>query len=104
MQYLCEQFWSRWKKEYLSNIQLRSKWHQKRRNMQIGDVVPLKDEDSLRSHWSMARVIETVTDDDGLVRKVKIMLPALLDKNGKQQSRPTVLERPVQKLVLLLEE
>ena len=86
VQYLCEQFWSRWKKEYLSNIQLRSKWHQKRRNIQIGDVVLLKDEDSLRSHWSMARVIETVTDDDGLVRKVKIMLPVLLDKNGKQQS------------------
>ena len=88
----------------MCNIQLRSKWHQKRRNLQNGDVVLLKDEDSLRSNWPMARVIETVTDDDGLVRKVKIMLPAPVDENGIQQSRPTVLERPVQKLVFLLEQ
>ena len=51
----------------------------------------MKDEDGLCSYWSIARVTETVTDDDGLVRKAKIMLPALMDNNGKQQSRPTVL-------------
>lgn len=27
IQYLLEQFWSRWKKEYLQNIMVRQKWH-----------------------------------------------------------------------------
>jgi len=51
VQYLCEQFWSWWKKEYLSNIQLRSKWHRRRRNLQIGDVVILMEKETPRSSW-----------------------------------------------------
>lgn len=39
VQYLTEQFWSRWKKEYLLNLNQRQKWISPRRNVQVGDVV-----------------------------------------------------------------
>ncbi|KAK5907107.1 hypothetical protein CesoFtcFv8_004990 [Champsocephalus esox] len=37
VQYLTEQFWSQWKKEYLQNVSLRQKWHIPRRNLKVYD-------------------------------------------------------------------
>lgn len=102
-QYLCEQFWARWKREYLANIQLRTKWLKVHPNLKVGDIVLLKEEDSPRNRWPLARVVEAIADDRGLIRKVKIVLPAQLDKSGKRVDHLTTLERPVQKLVLLQE-
>ncbi len=52
----------------------------------------------------MTEVIETVVDKDGLVRRVKIHFgDRNLGKDGKRLNKPSVVERPVQKLVLLLE-
>lgn len=44
VQYLVEQFWSRWGKEYLLNVSLRQKWHVIRHNLKVGDVVIIKEE------------------------------------------------------------
>ena len=98
VQYLVEQFWSRWKREYLANIATRQKWHTPRRNLKVNDVVIVKEEFLPRNQWHIGRVIETTADNDGLVRRVKVSL-------GKQDlsSKPSIIERPIQKLVLLLE-
>ncbi|XP_030602936.1 uncharacterized protein LOC115792515 [Archocentrus centrarchus] len=103
VQYLSEQFWSRWKREYLSNIATRQKWHTPRRNLKVGDVVMEKMNDLPRNEWRLARVMETVTDKDGLVRKVKIRFGERKMEKGQCSSKPSIVERPVQKLVLLLE-
>ena len=91
VQYLLEQFWSRWKKEYLAQISLRQKWHSPRRNIRVNDIVLVQDIDLPRCRWPLGRVVETRTDDDGLVRRVKVKLSS------------GVLERTIQKLVLLVE-
>lgn len=67
VRYLTEQFWSRWRKDYLANISLRQRWHAPRRNVQVGDVVIVKDDNVPRNDWKLARIVETSTDDDGLV-------------------------------------
>ena len=104
VQYMVEQFWSRWRKEYLQNIALRQKWHTPRRNLEIGDVVICKDDNVPRNEWKLARVIEATKDDDGLVRKVKILVGERnLNKKGKRTGMPSILDRPVQKLVVLIE-
>ncbi|XP_062600914.1 uncharacterized protein LOC134262527 [Saccostrea cucullata] len=90
VQYLMEQFWSRWRHEYLAQITLRQKWHGVRRNIKEGDIVLVKDVDLPRNQWPLGRVVEANPDDDGLVRRVKV----------KMQSG--VLERTVHKLVLLI--
>lgn len=103
VQYLTEVFWGRWKKEYLCALNHRQKWNTPRRNMRVGDVVLLK-EDSARMQWPLAIVTEVKQDSDGLVRRVKIKIGSTkLDKNGKRKTELSLLERPIQKLVLLLE-
>ena len=72
--------------------------------MMKGDIVLLKDENQLRNHWRLGRVVETYEGDDGLVRKVKLMLAdSNLNSKGKRNDSHTFLERPVHKLILLLE-
>ncbi|KAJ8333777.1 hypothetical protein SKAU_G00410960 [Synaphobranchus kaupii] len=56
VQYLTEQFWSRWRKEYLANITLRQRWHSPRRNVKIGDVVIVKDNETHRNEWKLVLV------------------------------------------------
>ena len=37
-QHLAQEFWSRWSKEYLQQLQARNKWIRPGRNFQVGDV------------------------------------------------------------------
>ena len=57
--YLANVFWSRWRSEYLSSLQMRQKWTKLPRDIQKGDVVLLKDEDLARNCWALYRVEET---------------------------------------------
>lgn len=103
-QYLAEQFWSRWKREYVSQIATRQRWHTRRRNLKVGDIVMEKADDLPRNEWRLAQVVETVTDKDGLVRKVKIRLgDQKIRKEGQHSGKPSIIERPIQKLIVLLE-
>lgn len=104
VQYLIEQFWSRWKKEYLLNISTRQKWHLPRRNFRVNDIVIIKDDNLPRNQWQLGRVLETVQDSDGLVRRVKVKVGAHKAQGNRCSfSKHSVIERPIQKLVLLLE-
>jgi hypothetical protein len=47
-QYLADQFWIRWKNEYLQSLQSRSKWNKRHSNLEVGDIVLMKD-DTLRN-------------------------------------------------------
>ena len=74
------------------------------RNISVGDVVLLCDENEERSDWKLARVVECFTSNDGLVRSVKIQLASNeLDRHGKRMSEPTFRTRPIHKLILLIE-
>ncbi|XP_071477128.1 uncharacterized protein [Diadema antillarum] len=103
VQYLTNQFWLRWRREYLQQLQNRQKWVSPSRQLAVGDVVIAKENDDARGRWPLARVIEVYPSKDGLIRKVKVLMAdGLLDNEGKRQRPPSELERPVHKLVLLL--
>ena len=44
VQHLANEFWQRWRKEFLTSLQQRQKWTDVQRNFQIGDVVLLRDD------------------------------------------------------------
>lgn len=82
----------------------RQRWHTPKRNLKVGDIVMEKTEDLPRNEWKLAKVVETVTDKDGLVRRVKIRVgDRKIGKEGQRSGKPSIVERPVQKLILLLE-
>jgi hypothetical protein len=96
VQYLANQFWIRWRREYCTLRYERKKWNTLKRNTQVGDVVLLHDEDLPRNKWPLARIVRVLPSKDGLVRKVQLQIT----RNGKR----VMLERPIQKLTLLVEK
>ena len=98
VQHLANEFWKRWRREFLLTLQKREKWTNERRNFQVGDIVLVKDEDVRRNQWPLARVVEVSPSADGMVRSVKVKMSSKNDKTG------SVLERPIAKLVLESED
>ena len=93
-QYLADQFWLRWRREYLQNLQPRRKWSSPKRNLTIGDVVLTKEEGAHRNDWPIGRVTEAIKSEDGQVRKVRVEII--------REEKRKVFLRPVKELVLLV--
>ena len=49
LQFLAGQFWTRWRREYIQNLQVRTKWNKEQRNLAVGDIVLMKDEQAHRN-------------------------------------------------------
>ena len=93
VQALSEQFWSRWRSEYLSSLQSRGKWKTETRNLRKDDVVLLRDDDAgcFRNMWRLAVVIDTHPGSDGLVRQATV------------RCQNKIIKRPITRMVLLVE-
>ena len=90
VQHIVNEFWSRWRNEYLSSLQSRQKWQSQSENLSLDDVVILKEESKPRNEWQRGRVTKLFPDGNNVVRSVEIEL--------SNKSRFT---RPVNKLILL---
>jgi hypothetical protein len=103
VQQFAEEFWDGWKGGYLREITKRQRWQSQHRNLMAGDLVLLSDSNLPRSEWSTAVVEDVLQGSDGLTRTARVRLANRhIDRNGKAISPATILERPIQKLVLLL--
>lgn len=71
-QRLADMFWKRWSREYLPQLAKRSKWHDQGRQLQVGDVVLVTDENGPRNQWPLAIVIEVRPGKDGKIRTVVV--------------------------------
>lgn len=102
VQHMANEFWFRWRRDYLDALQTRNKWCIKRKNLKPGDIVVLREDEPVRNKWPLAKVIQVFTDDDGLVRKVRLLKSdSGLDSNGKRVRDVSFLDRPIHKLVFL---
>ena len=73
-------------------LQARNNWTRPKRNLKVEDVVLLKENQSPRNRWPLGTIVATHPDDQDRVRLVTV-----LTSNGSK------LERPINKIVLLLE-
>lgn len=113
-------FWKRWCQLAGPNLFVRSKWHTRERNVAIGDVVWLADQNALRGQYKLGRVINANADKKGIVRDVHVRTfpsyPVPVRRQGQEKATrkdseskskvlkipATVLHRDVRRLVVLL--
>lgn len=95
---LKQEFWQNWASEYLSQLQLRSKWRHVQENLSVGDMVLVKEDNMAPLQWPLGRVTKTFPGKDGLVRVVEVQM------RGKIYKRPIVKLAPLPKRTHELEE
>nr|XP_037875903.1 uncharacterized protein LOC119630464 [Bombyx mori] len=83
---MLQQYWKNWSNEYLTQLQTRSKWNKPTKNINVGDIVLVKDNNLPPGKWALGRVLETHPGSDGYVRVTTI------------KTRTGVTKRPVTKL------
>ena len=88
VQYVSNEFWHRWKREYVSILQSRNRWCRSEINLRVGDVVLLKDDMIPRNLWKLAVVSATCPSSDSLIRKARIRVSVGLNKPNKEYDRP----------------
>ena len=64
---LKQDFWARWYKEYLNEINIRKKWVSNGQEVKKGMMVILKDENLPPMRWSLGRIMDTHFSADGIV-------------------------------------
>ena len=72
-QNLVQHFWQRWHAEYLVNLRQLNKWYNPSRNLSVGDIVILRDQNVIPTKWSMGKIVQV---HDGLVRVVTVKTQA----------------------------
>lgn len=102
VQRYVQQFWRRWKTEYLSSLNKRPKWTKEHRNLRKGDVVIIHDENISRNLWKLGLVEESVLSSDGKVRSVVLRQAPACDKRGVAKHQAQLITRPIHKLSLLV--
>lgn len=86
-----QEFWNRWRDEYLMELHRRNKCADHQRAFRIGDLVFVRKENTPPCHWPRGRIQELLVgpQSDGIVRSVR-----LTTETGE-------MERPITQLVLL---
>lgn len=87
---LMGHFWKRWIREYLPIIRRRSKWFDDVRELEVGDIVVIIEDNYEMHLWKKVKVIDVSKSRDGHVRKVKV-----------QTANNNIYERAVAKLAVL---
>lgn len=73
LQKLNQALWKRWQTEYLTTLIDRSKWTKLERNIQVNDLVTIKEDNLPPGKWLLGRVIKTLPSPaDGNIRSATI--------------------------------
>lgn len=89
---ILDQFWSRWKNEYLTELRSSHRYpgfkQKVARQIKSGDAVIIEDEVMPRGYWRLGVVETLLVGRDEEVRAATV----------RTHSKPIVLKRPIQKL------
>ena len=84
-----QDFWQRWHKEYLNELNIRHNKSSQAPDLKLGQLVIVKEDNVPCLQWNTARISELHPGDDKIIRTVSI-------KNEKG-----ILKRPVSKIAIL---
>lgn len=81
-----QEFWNRWSVDYLHQLQQRNKWQRPSENIEVGELVYIRSDNTPPGQWARGRIIDTYPGRDQLVRSVRVRT-----ENGEY-------DRPIHKL------
>ena len=87
-------FWHRWCTEVTPQLVFRQKWHEKGRNLCVGDVVMICEPSPIKANYKLAIVEAVDVSKDNCVRSATVRY--------SKGSRRITVQRSVQRLVLIL--
>ena len=98
VQEVTDKFLTNWYELMFPSVVIRPKWHVEIRNVQVGDIVLVSDQNVIRGDYRLAKVSKTYPDKKGRVRHVRVSykLSDAIDKYGF----PTSCQMPCILLVL----
>lgn len=71
-----QHFWTRWSKEYVSEMQIRTKWKTRQADLKPDVLVLIKEDNSAPLKWRLGCIINTVPGNDGVSRVADIRTSA----------------------------
>ncbi|XP_049878925.1 uncharacterized protein LOC126375884 [Pectinophora gossypiella] len=69
---LRHQFWNRWSKEYIAELQHRVKWRSCKNELKLDSLVVVKDDQLPPLKWRLGRIVAVHPGPDGIVRVADI--------------------------------
>ena len=91
---MLNNFTKQWKQEYLLNLrETANQGNNKKPNIEPGDIVLLKNDQTKGCFWKLGKVVELLLGRDGNIRAAKVKVPSARGT--------TVLSRPLQLLIPL---
>jgi hypothetical protein len=82
--HLAQEFWKKWREQYLLGLQIECKWTSTEKDLKVGDVVLMRDDQVHRNSCPIAIVEQVYRSEDKCVRKVQIPV----EKDRKQYIYP----------------
>ena len=84
-----QNFWQRWSRDYLHQLQVRTKNYKSIVPVSVGQLVLMHVDNCPSMHWPLGKIIDIFPGKDGVTRVAKI------------RTATTTFERPINKLALL---
>ncbi|KAH9628768.1 hypothetical protein HF086_005393 [Spodoptera exigua] len=72
-QKIRQDFWQRWRREFVAELQQRTKWKTRQHELRVGDLVILKEENVPPLQWRLGRVTRLYPGTDGVSRVADVM-------------------------------
>ena len=90
VQSMIRHFWTRWSSEYVCSLRKYVKWRNPQKNITVGDIVVLQEDNLIPTKWPLARIVNVHPGADEIVRVVSV------------KTSRGIYKRPVTKVALLL--
>ena len=88
---LANHYWKHWLREYIPSLQERQKWQKAQRNLYIGELVLIANDNVPQHQWSVGLVINVFSGPNRLVRSEEV------------RAKGSTYRRPITKICLLEE-
>lgn len=89
IQIRSQSFWKRFYSEYFNQLQNRNKWIHKKPNLEVNDIVLIKEDNTPSCKWPLGKIVELHPGKDELIRVVAV------------KTKNSIIKRPVSKIAKL---